>query len=318
MAEITTPGSDQSQAQFLWSFDGRLVAVDHGASLAGKPSFKDYMALDSFAVISFDPADRLAGRADLEELGEFQCIRHAALGDGRPVTFHACLDQELSGTLEPCPKPLSTLSTHTSLDVDPVLARLPMNSVRLDAIEGVPQLDWLILGGGHDNLVILEHGTDTLADTLLVDAVTPFQRIHQEQSDFTRMNQWMHRHGFRFHCFQQFDFETRLPSDRMLEKQQASLMRRANGIYLPTDERLQQMSRNALLKLSFLLHSVYKLKDMAFHVLQQADPVQARAYLVAEGFLWPVDEDETVFTLTAEYSPDLWNTSHDNTAGTTP
>jgi hypothetical protein len=113
-------------------------------------------------------------------------------------------------------------------------------------------------------------------------------------------------HGFRFCRFQNFKRKTRFPAKLHLEKSQANDMQGATVLFIPTDERLEHMSANALMKLSFLLHTIYRLHDMAHWVLEHADAALARRYLVAEGYLWPVDEDETEFILTGAYSPDIW------------
>jgi len=46
---------------FSWQLQGRIVAIDNGATLASLEGFKKLMELNSFAVISFDPASRLHG-----------------------------------------------------------------------------------------------------------------------------------------------------------------------------------------------------------------------------------------------------------------
>ena len=305
MAEVVTPGSDASKEGFQWSFDGRVVVVDNGATFASSGTFRTFMDLGGFAVVAFDPNGRLAGRKELEEIAEFQVVPNSTLGNGEAVTFHACLDDSLSSTLEPLPHLLQSGSGQ-ALKVDPILARLPMPSVRLDDIEGLANLDWLILDALNDNAAILENGAKALADTLAIEIHVPFQPSHAGQAEFAAVNAWMSAHGFRFCRFNNIKLKTCFPDTLHLEKTQANDMHGATALFIPTDARLQAMPANALLKLSFLLHTVYHLHDFAYRMLEHADAALARRYLIAEGYLWPVDENETEFTLTGAYSPDIW------------
>lgn len=305
MAEIATPGSEALQERFRFTFEGRVIAVDNGATFAGGKAFPALMKLGSFAVVSFDPADTLAGREGLDETGEFQRVPNSTLGDGRPVVRYECLDQALNATLEPLPETLATEASG-AVQVDPILARLPIASVRLDDITGLDHVDWLVLDARNDNLAILENGVRRLAHALLVEVQVPFQPQYARQADFAAINTWMATHGFRFCQFRSLTLRTRFPTDLFLEKTQASDTQSATTVFLPTAGYLKHLSANQLLKLAFLLHTVYRLHDLAYHVLAFADPKLARQYLVAEGYLWPVDETETDFTLTATYSPDIW------------
>lgn len=306
MAEAVVPGSDASKEGFQWSFDGRVVVVDNGAKFASSNGFHTFMDLGSFAVVTFDPNDRLSECEGLDEIKQFQSVPNSTLGNGQPVTLHACLEPALSSTLEPLPDVLESGAAAGRMDVDPILARLPMTSVRLDDIEGLSDLDWLILDPLNDNAAILEHGNQALADTLLIEIHVPFQPTHAGQAEFAPVNAWMGAHAFRFCRFQNFHLKSRFPAKLHLEKMQASDMQNGTALFIPSAERLAKMPTNRLMKLSFLLHTVYKLHDLAYMVLEHADAALAKRYLVAEGYLWPVDEEETTFTLTAAYSPDIW------------
>src|SRR5690348_18171194 len=138
------------------------------------------MDLGSFAVVAFAQDGRLARRKQLEGIAEFQVAANSTLGSGEPVTFHACLDDSLSSTLDPLPHTLQSGSGQ-ALKVDPILARLPMPSVRLDDIEGLSNLDWLILDALNDNAAILENDSKALADTLAIEIQVPFQPSRSEE-----------------------------------------------------------------------------------------------------------------------------------------
>lgn len=306
MAEIAPPGSDESKERFNYTFQGRVVVLDNGAGFTTSKAFRALMDTGTLSVVSLDPKGRLKDQDDLQDVPELQIIPNVTLGDGQAVTFYACLDDALSSTLEPLPSGLASTPGPADLPVGPILARVPINSVRLDDLQGLSSPDWLILDALNDNLAILQGGANILDKTLVFDIQIPFQPTHVGQAAFGDVQAWMAGHGVRFLRFQSFTQVSRFPADLHMESVSLSDMRSARGLFIPTDERLETMPRNQLLKLSFLMHTAYKLPDLAYHVLAFADAELAKRYLVAEGYLWPVDEDETEFMLTPEYCPDIW------------
>jgi hypothetical protein len=306
VAEEVTPGSENAKKGFEWSLQGRITAVDNGASLASRPGFPGYMKLGTFSVVSFDPGGVLGKRKDLEAIEELQIVPAMTLGNGQSATFTACLDAALSSTLEPLPGSLAATVGPANLGVGPILTRVPVSTLRLDDIPDLPAVEWLVLDSLNNNAAILENGTRVLSDTLIVEIQIPFQPTHAGQLEFGAVNQWMAAHGLRFCRFQGFTIKTRFPTDRYLERTHSSDMRAATALFIPSEDRLGALSGSQLQKLSFLLHTIYKLPDLTYHVLAQMDPAVGERYLIAEGYLWPVDEDEASFILTEAYSPDIW------------
>ena len=305
---LVTPGSKENQEQYHWTFTGRVMVVDQGARFALQDAFKSFMELNTFAVVSFDPMNRLAQKDDLHTVDEFQIVPNITLGNGQPVTRYDCLNETTSATLKPLAKTIASTYATRKKESGPnaILIEPTIGSVALDTIDGLNQVDWLLLDELNNNAAILQNGARILKSTLLVDVRIPFQPTLEGQADFTIINYLLNDYGFRFFRFESTLFKTDLPTDTHLEKKQFSDTLISNALFIPTDERLQQMAPNDLLKLGFILHTVYKCKDTAYKMLDLVDKELATEYLIAEGFLWPVDEDETEFTLTASYSPDIW------------
>lgn len=301
---VVTPGSAEAKERFDWTFNGRVVVLDNGPLFALSSGFKQYMDLNTFAVVSFDPANRLADKPELLDIEEFQLVNNIVTGNGNPVTFYACLNNDLSATLEPLPQ-TSTMAASGIVDSQ-VLTQLNIPSIRLNDVDGMQSLDLVMLDALHDNVSILEHGNERITEALMIDVQIPLQPTHKNQSDFCQISYWMAQNGFRFLRFQSFKQETKIPEEMPLEMHISSEMMTARALFMPSSVRLESLSSNQLMKLSFILHTIYKLYDMAYYVLNKADPVQAKQYLIAEGIIWPVDEDEVEFTLTEEYSPDIW------------
>ncbi len=294
--------SNLSLEAFSWHLQGRIVAIDNGASLASLENFESLMQLNSLAVITFDPVSRLHGKDELKGIEEFQLVPHATLGNGEAASLFACLDPQLSGTLEPLPSPELTISEQHARTV---LAKLPLPSLALDEIEGIKNLDWLLLDECNDNLSILRHGERTLQQTLLIQVRVAFQPIYRNQSDLASLLGWMSMHGFQLHCMRNTQYRSLLPEDLPWEIQGSEIFT-ADLVFVPSRERLYALPHERLTKLAFLLSTFYKIHDLTYRLLTHMDESKGKQYLIKQGLLWEVDEQEHHFTLTAEYSPDIW------------
>lgn len=294
--EPAATGQDDVQ----WDLQGRIVVMDNGCNLVGQKTFTTYMGWKSFAVIAFDPGNVYKDDETLEGLDEFQLFPQTTLGNGEPATLYHCLEASRSTTLAPMD---NTWQHQKQKSAAQVLAKTPVSTVALDHIEGLPNVDWLLLDARHDNVAILEHGSQTLASSLLIQVRIPFRPTHHGQGDIAQISHWMARNGFRFYSFQNSAFHSHLPMERELEKMQASELLSADALFVPTDERLASMPKEQLTKLAFILHSVYKIYDFCYELFSFIDVQKAEAYLVAMGYIWPVDDSDS-FILTYDYSPD--------------
>lgn len=153
-----------------------------------------------------------------------------------------------------------------------MLAKFPISSIALDAIEGLPSVDFLVLDEKHDNISILQSGKRTLKDTLLVQVRVPFNPLYHGGSDTAQVGHWMSRNGFRLHSLARNHFRSRFSDKSTLEKIKATELMSSDVLFLPTEKRLREMSDDRLLKLSYILHIVYGMHDMAYEVLCKVSP----------------------------------------------
>jgi len=270
---------EQAREGFNWQLPGKIIAIDNSAKLIREPGFDALRRLNAFGTVAFDPASRVQNLAQFESSEDVQVFPHTVLGDGEPTTLYACLDAAFSSTLEPLPLEQQHGASPQGAKV---LTQLPINTIALDSIEGLESLDWLILDDLSDAMAILESGEKALKNTLAIQVRIAFQPTHERQPNLTEIQHWMARHGFRFYRFNDQQHLSHLPDSVLAEKRQATELQSADAIFLPSHDRMNELTDNQHTKLAFLLHTVYGIKDMAYALLAEVDEEKAEEYLIAE------------------------------------
>lgn len=276
LPEARSEEKAESEA-FQWQLDEPITIIDNAAVLPRHPDYAKWMASGHLAVISFDPASLLNNRVEeLQEHGELHHYPHALLGDGQPATLYATLDAEKGSTLKPLPE---TQQPEYLRDKLKVLAELPINTVRLDDIEGLPSVDMLVLDDLHDAMKVLENGEQTLKNTLLIQVKVVFQPTHERQPSLAEVQHWMAFRGFRFYRFNDEQYRSHLPDSIPVQNRQATELVSTDAIFLPSHERTSLLSDAQRTKLAFMLHTVFGAKDMAYYLLKDVSGDKAGCYL---------------------------------------
>ncbi len=276
---ISNAKVSQQKHSFSWKLQGKLIGIDNGASLVKQPAVQEMLKHKSLELITFDPAGELSNDAAKSAEG-VHYYSGALLGNGEAATLYATLDPANTATL----LPLESASLPNAVRrANKVLTQLPVATLALDSIEGLPALDWLVLDAHHDANTILENGEQTLKNALLLDITVAFQLTHERQPNLAELQHWASRNGFRFYRLNTPQHISHLPESVPAEKRQATELASANALFLPSHERMAALSHEQSMKLAFLLHTVYGIKDMAYALLAQVSEEEAEGYLVEEG-----------------------------------
>lgn len=268
---------------FEWQLDEPITIIDNAAVLPRHPDYPKWMASGHLAVISFDPASLLNNRVEvLQEYGELHHYPHALLGDGQPATLYATLNAEKGSTLKPLPKDSQPEYLRDKLKV---LAELPINSVALDQIEGLPSVDALVLDDLHDAMKVLENGKETLKDALLIQVRVAFQPTHERQPNLAELQHWASRNGFRFYSLTNLQYYSHFTKNVSGVKSEASELVSADALFILAGKERSSSRLKRCEKLSFILHSMYGINDMAYALLQEVDAKKAARYLKSDGFV---------------------------------
>jgi predicted O-linked N-acetylglucosamine transferase (SPINDLY family) len=257
------PPQPQEDEQFTWEFEGRVIAIDHGGQLMDVSVIKQMLDLGTLELITFDPASNYL-KHPLRQHNSVHYYPNVALGDGQPATLYACQAPEQSGTLKPAPHEYMPEKLQQELTL---LAELPIATVALDKASELPAVDWLVLDDLNDSLALLEQGSQTLRDTLLLHVVIAFQPTHARQPNLTEISHWAARHGFRFYCFHNNRHLTHVPQGIVGANQYANELASSTALFIPSHNRLTVMDDNRRRKLAFIADAVYGLEGLAYEVL---------------------------------------------------
>lgn len=274
------PDPQDAAASFSFLFTGKITVLDHGATLVNHPKFEALSQLNALSVVALDPAGLARNAAYQQERGWLAHYQsHIALGTGAPATLYACLASESSGTLEPCsderlPQFLRQKNT--------VLTRLPISTTRLDSINGLQQLDWLLLDDAHDNLEILQGAGNLIDGMLLIQIKVGFMRGYVNQPSIDDLTQLLAPRGFRLLNLHNLHHHNYLPDIEPGNAISGSQLVGAQIIFVPDEKRLKTLNDNQRLKLAFLLHAMYSMHDFAHHVLLHNEGDIAQRYIEAQ------------------------------------
>ena len=282
-----------ASATFTWQLAGKLIGIDNGRLLVKQPAVQELLNYQSLELIAFDPSGELSN-SPIKNTEGLHHYAGAVLGNGAPATLYATLDPAHTATLTPL------------INASKVLTKLPVATLPLDGIEGLPALDWLVLDSKHNASEILEYGTQALKNALLLDITIAFQPTHEQQPNLAELQHWASRNGFRFYRLNTPQHISHLPESVPAEKRQATELASANALFLPSHERMAALSHEQSMKLAFLLHSVYGIKDMAYALLAQVSEEKAKGYLYSTNTnkIPKQQENETAASNSDEMKPD--------------
>ncbi|TVU91627.1 glycosyltransferase [Vreelandella titanicae] len=267
---------------FTWQVKGKIMVLDNRASLIKSGLADQMVATKAFGIVAFDPASEVKDAKQYEGSDYIQLFQHALLGDGKAATLHACVAPEMTSTLTPLPA--EKLPKRHHLGAKP-LAEIPINTVALDSIDGLGNLDWLILDELSDAMAVLEHGKKALTDTLLIQARVAFQLTHEKQPNLAELQHWASRNGFRFYRFHNISHYSHLPKKLSAHTACATEQESGDVLFLPSHERMAILSEKERMKLAFILSAGFAAHDVAFDLIAEVSQDKALEFLEAQEFL---------------------------------
>jgi FkbM family methyltransferase len=272
---VTHP-NNESQHEFNFAFKGKILAMDHGASFAQSSIFATLKRLEALTLVILDPAGHLEQPAarHYREIAKHY-YPYTVLGDGKPTTLYVRLNASLSGTLN---RQQLLSSTESQNNDAMVLTELSIPSIRLDDVDGLTHLDWLLLDDTNDNSRILKNGSRILSNGSLVQVNFSNSSADNHENAFTEFEMILEKYNYKL--LKQNKISPAL-EEASIDAGIASAPSRAtyvNATFIPNDVLLNEMDDNQRWKLAFLLHTVCRRPEEVFNVLEKIHVDHANRY----------------------------------------
>lgn len=246
--------------------DLTIRVADVGAMAVGREIYYPLVRLGRAHVTGFEPVT-----TECEKLNATAPSSHRyfpyAIGDGTRRTFHLCNHSMTSSLYEPNTE---LLNLYQNLgEVVQVVERQEVETVRLDDVAGLGEVDLLKLDVQGAELDVLRGAARTLEDVLVIHTEVEFLPLYKNQPLFADVDHELRARGFTFYRFQSLMGRTVKPlvcnNDPNASMGQILW---GDAVYTRDLLRLRELPPPKLLRLAAILHEVYGAYDLAAKSLQ--------------------------------------------------
>ncbi|SFT55585.1 methyltransferase, FkbM family [Halomonas saccharevitans] len=248
-----------------WRLNEKIHVVDIGANpIDGEPPYKAHLDRGMVSLVGFEPQRQALAKLNAMK-GPNELYLPYAVGDGKPTRLYLCQAPGMTSTL----KPNTTLLNH--FQGYPLWGKVNqvevVDTVRLDDLGEVGQIDWLKIDIQGGELTVFQNAEKKLKDTLVIQTEVNFIHLYENQPLFAETDQWMRDHGFMLHTL--LEERKRLYAPMVLGgqiHQGINQLTTADAVYIPTFERMETLGCNALKKLGVIVGEVYQSHDLAMKI----------------------------------------------------
>jgi len=145
-----------------------------------------------------------------------------------------------------------------------------VQTVTLDSIADLPDIDFLKMDVQGAELTILQHGIAKLASCVALQLEVPFVCLYDNQPGFGEIDVWLRSQGFLPHCFIDvkrwsiaptiFNRNFRVPGNQLLE---------ADIVYVKDPPAMDHFSDQQLKKLAVISDMCLNSNDLCVHMLRE-------------------------------------------------
>lgn len=269
---MMTAASDQGRdyllalAALFGGFIEGCTVVDVGAHGSGETDvYAPLLAGKGAVVVGFEPDRAECARLNETWSGKRRFFPYA-IGDGAEASFYVCRAPLTSSLL----RPNGQLLAHYEglAEMCEVTEEMPISTVRLDALEEVSAADFLKIDIQGGTLPALRNAERLLERTLVVHAETEFLQIYRDQPLFSECEIFLRHRGFMFHHFHNSEGR-RMTHGGYAVGRAPSQTLWADAVFVPSLPRLDQMASRELVRLAWIMETIYGASDMAMACLER-------------------------------------------------
>lgn len=251
--------------------------VDIGASPSGgNPPYQPLVEEEIATVTGFEPYPEALAKLN-ENRKEFETYLPYAIGDGGIHEFKHCQAPEMSSLLEPNAKLLSFF--HHFSNFGKVLKREEIQTVKLDEIEEISNMDMLKIDIQGGELNVFENGVKKLSECQIVHTEVEFIPLYLNQPLFSEIEIFLRGQDFIFHKFAPLRSRVLQPM-KVGDSVTAGLSQIFDGdaVFMRDFTQLHKMKPQQLMKMAVILHDVYESLDVVYRILLAHDKRKRTKY----------------------------------------
>lgn len=251
--------------------------LDLGASFVHKAPSYDHLVKASLArVTGFEP--NIAECEKLRKIyGPPNQFFPYFIGDGCQATFYET-NWFATGSLF---KPNRVLleSFQNLHEVVTLVAQHPVQTKRLDDVDGLGEVDFIKLDVQGAELLVLQNGERVVNDASVVQVEVEFVELYEGQPLFADVDRYLRSRGFVFHTFHELAsrcFKPLMYSNNPDQGIKQVLW--ADAVYVRDWANLASLGSDKLAKYATLVHELFGSYDLCLYLLERLDRRSASAY----------------------------------------
>lgn len=246
-----------------------IEILDIGAALSEAPPYQSLVDAGIAHITGFEPNAEECARLNQTYGATHEFFPHF-VGDGMPATFHET-NWNLTGSLfEPNTAVLEKFQNLAEV-VTPV-AQHPVNTVRLDDIPNLADIDFIKIDIQGGELAVFRNALRVLSGVLAIQTEVEFVELYKQQPMFADVDIFLRGQGFQFHTFTGFGSRAFKPIivDGNLNKGLRQYLW-SDAVYFRDWLKTDQLSELKLKKMAVIAHEIFHSYDLAHFILLALD-----------------------------------------------
>ncbi len=236
---------------------------------AGKETYSPLLETGKTRILGFEPDEVECDKLNASGDNNRKYYPHF-VGDGRKATYYET-NMTMTGSLfEPNTELLSKFQNLNELTT--LVATHEVETVRLDDVDGIDNVDYIKIDVQGAELSIFENGTRALGQSMIVHTEVEFVEMYKKQPLFANVDTFLRSQGFQFHTFSNYGSRCLKPftiEDNVNKGLNQRLW--ADAVYVRDFMKFEGLADNKLIKLAVVLNDVYQSFDYAYYILAHLD-----------------------------------------------
>ncbi|WP_395488900.1 FkbM family methyltransferase [Cedecea davisae] len=262
----------------ILSAEEKTRVVDIGANPCdGDPPYSILMKKGIANVVGFEPQPE-AYAALMEMASASVTFLPYAIGDGNEHILYLYKYSGLASLFLANPVMFGLSSNYRAGQYSDVKEQIPISTRRLDDINEIERIDLLKMDVQGSELSILQHGVDTLRNTLVVQLEVSFLPLYLGQPSFGDIDLEMRRQGFLPHCIAAQKNMFLYPVSHCGDKPANQLLE-MDMVYVKDFTDMSVFTAEQLKQMAIIMHYCYGSVDMVIRCIHSLEIITGRSYL---------------------------------------